>query len=152
MSNFNLHSSLVLAFGLELDLGAIPTDSGIQELKMPKRPASFTDVALGGRGSDGGGVNLEDVEKHMSYAARLSPASAVGEGYPFLVPADEVIDALSHLSPQQQTVLDRRFGLSSGQPEPDALIAADLAIPLEQIDLIEAYSIRALFHPKKKAG
>jgi hypothetical protein len=151
MSNFNIDPSLVLAFGLELDLGAIPTDSGIQELTMPKRPASFTDVALGGSDT-AGGVNLEDGEKHMSYAARLSPASAVGEGYPFLVPADEVTDALSNLSPQQQAVLDRRFGLSSGQPEPDALIAADLAIRIEDIDSIEASSIRALFHPKKKAG
>lgn len=57
--------------------------------------------------------------------------------------------ALSHLKPKEKFVLDRRFGLSDGNPQTLEEVGRDFGVTRERIRQIEAKALKKLRHPNQ---
>ncbi|MCD7955573.1 MAG: RNA polymerase sigma factor RpoD [Lachnospiraceae bacterium] len=91
----------------------------------------------------------DEEETHLgdfiSDESALQPADAAASA----VLREQLLDALSTLTPREQRVLSLRFGLEDGQPRTLEEVGREFNVTRERIRQIEAKALRKLRHPSR---
>jgi len=115
----------------------LPTEKVEEILKIAQEPVSL-ETPIG-----------EEEDSHLGDFIQDEGSSEPAEAASYNLLREQLTDVLSTLTPREETVLRRRFGLDDGHPRTLEEVGKEFNVTRERIRQIESKALRKLRHPSR---
>jgi len=115
----------------------LPVEKVEEILKIAQEPVSL-ETPIG-----------EEEDSHLGDFIQDEGASEPAEAASYNLLREQLTDVLSTLTPREETVLRRRFGLDDGHPRTLEEVGKEFNVTRERIRQIESKALRKLRHPSR---